>query len=182
MPSSVVLPPVEFCRGTRPSQAARSRALRNCRPSPIAASSAVAAERPDAGDRHQPSGAIIAGGKRFNLRVTTAIRGSTAELVEEFAAAGARIAGVRSLVSSARCARGRAGRRPAPWRIATPYSRQKARIWLISRVRFATSWSRMRWSACRSTCSVVRPRRSASSDASRLRRSPQHRWCRSFAT
>src|SRR5579872_782497 len=42
IPSKVVLPPVEYCRGTRPSQAARSRAFRNWRSSPTAVISAVA--------------------------------------------------------------------------------------------------------------------------------------------
>ena len=42
---------------------------------------------------------------------------------------------------------------PAPCRMATPCSRQKARIWQIKRVRAVTRRSRMRCSACRSTCS-----------------------------
>lgn len=38
--------PVEYCLGTKPSHAARSRALRNCSPLPTAASTAVAPNAP----------------------------------------------------------------------------------------------------------------------------------------
>src|SRR5258705_9145309 len=42
MPSSFALPPVECCRGTSPSHAAKSRPLRNAAPLPMAATMAVA--------------------------------------------------------------------------------------------------------------------------------------------
>src|ERR1039458_4814608 len=46
MPSSFCRPPVEYSRGTRPSQAANSRPLPNAAPLPIAAISAVAVTGP----------------------------------------------------------------------------------------------------------------------------------------
>src|SRR5204863_1496522 len=46
MPSSLGLPPVVACRGTSPSQAARSRARAKLRASPTAATSAVAFKAP----------------------------------------------------------------------------------------------------------------------------------------
>ena len=46
MPNSFALPPVEYCRGTMPSQAANSRPLRNAAPLPIAATMAVAVTGP----------------------------------------------------------------------------------------------------------------------------------------
>ena len=42
MPSSLALPPVEYCRGTKPSHAAKSRPLRKAAPLPMAATIAVA--------------------------------------------------------------------------------------------------------------------------------------------
>src|SRR5262249_31905635 len=42
-----------------------------------------------------------------------------------------------------------------PWRTAMPRSSRKARIWLITLVRWQTSRSRTRCSACRSSCSTV---------------------------
>lgn len=66
MPSKVVRPPVECSRGTSPSQAAISRALRNCCPSPAAAIRAVA---PSArfGHGHQAPCSIVLSGNRFDL-------------------------------------------------------------------------------------------------------------------
>src|SRR3982750_4195866 len=46
MPNSLALPPVLACRGTSPSQAARSRPRLNPSPVPIAASKAVAVQHP----------------------------------------------------------------------------------------------------------------------------------------
>src|SRR6185437_16634418 len=46
MPRSVCLPPVEYSRGTSPTQAANGRPLRNAPPFPIAATSAVAVSGP----------------------------------------------------------------------------------------------------------------------------------------
>jgi hypothetical protein len=67
-----------------------------------------------------------------------------------------RMAGVRSFASFSRAVAISSLRRPAPLRIAMPYSRQNARIWLLSAVRFATIRSRTRCSACRSIVSVRR--------------------------
>ena len=73
------------------------------------------------------------------LDLTCAIRRSIRATTSKRPASIRRIAGVRSLVSSA-STRGRSRRKtPAPWRIATPYSRQKARPGLIRRVRLETS-------------------------------------------
>ena len=46
---SLSLPPLECCRGTRPSQAESCRPERNCAPSPIVATSAVAVMTPTPG-------------------------------------------------------------------------------------------------------------------------------------
>ena len=48
-PSSVSLPPLEYCRGARPSQAESCRLERNCAPSPIVATSVVAVMTPTPG-------------------------------------------------------------------------------------------------------------------------------------
>ena len=49
MRPSLSLPPLECCRGTRPSQAESCRPDRNCAPSPIVATSAVAVMTPTPG-------------------------------------------------------------------------------------------------------------------------------------
>src|ERR1700692_1257716 len=46
MPASFALPPVEYCFGTKPIHAAKSRPLRNAAPLPIAATIAVATMGP----------------------------------------------------------------------------------------------------------------------------------------
>ena len=58
IPSSFALPPVEYCRGTSPSHAAKSRPLRNAAPFPMAATRAVATMGPMPGIcrmRQQPA-------------------------------------------------------------------------------------------------------------------------------
>src|SRR6516162_5480122 len=49
MPYSLALPPVEYCRGTTPTQAAKSRPLRNAAPLPMAATVAVETSGPKPG-------------------------------------------------------------------------------------------------------------------------------------
>src|SRR4029077_9004353 len=49
MPNSFCLPPVEYCRGTTPTQAAKSRPRRNAAPLPMAATVAVETSGPKAG-------------------------------------------------------------------------------------------------------------------------------------
>src|SRR4051794_23949243 len=62
IPPKRVLPPVECCRGTRPSQAAKCRALLKAPMwSPTVAAIREAVIRPDAGDRGQaPCGRVLA--------------------------------------------------------------------------------------------------------------------------
>jgi hypothetical protein len=81
-------------------------------------------QRSDAGNGHQPARTIVPRGKALDLpgRLGDPLV-DPHEVLEELR----RIAGVRSLVSLA-STRGRSRRKtPAPWRIAMPYSRQKAR-------------------------------------------------------
>src|SRR4051812_40675046 len=49
MPNSFCLPPVEYCRGTTPTQAAKSRPRRKAAPLPIAATVAVETSGPKPG-------------------------------------------------------------------------------------------------------------------------------------
>ena len=56
MPRSLALPPVENCRGTRPSQAERSRPCANASALPTAATRADAVVGANAGNRRQPPG------------------------------------------------------------------------------------------------------------------------------
>src|SRR3954463_13583811 len=68
MPYSFAWPPVECCRGTRPSQAANSRPLLNAAPLPIAATVAVETSgRPDSGDLSQALAGFIFVGDAFDL-------------------------------------------------------------------------------------------------------------------
>jgi hypothetical protein len=67
MPSSFVFPPVEYYRGTTPSQAAKSRPLRKAAPLPMAATMAVATIGPIPGIPPEPSTARIAGRDTLQL-------------------------------------------------------------------------------------------------------------------
>src|SRR5579862_1614725 len=68
MPSSLALPPVEYCRGTRPSQAAKSRPLRKAAPLPMAATMAVATIGPIPGICRMRVTTRIGGEDRFQLK------------------------------------------------------------------------------------------------------------------
>src|SRR5438309_10948593 len=61
MPYSFAWPPVECCRGTRPSQAANSRPLLNAAPLPIAATVAVETSGPIPGICRALAGFIFVG-------------------------------------------------------------------------------------------------------------------------
>ena len=92
------------------------------------------AQCPDAGDRHKPAGNIFSVRNRSNL-----FRQLVDTLLQPAQSANKsvrsqRIAGERSFDASSRT-RGKSSlNRPAPCLNAMPYSRQKARIWLIRRV------------------------------------------------
>ncbi len=53
IPSSLALPPVPYCRGTSPTDAAKSRLHPYCLPSPISAASTLAVYRANTGNRQQ---------------------------------------------------------------------------------------------------------------------------------
>jgi hypothetical protein len=60
MPSNFCFPPLEYSRGTIPTQAASPRPFRNAVPAPIAATKAVAVTGPTPGNRCQaPAGVIF---------------------------------------------------------------------------------------------------------------------------
>src|SRR4051794_10153953 len=62
-----VLPPVEFCRGTKPSQAANCRAVLNRLISTTVATISDAVIGPIPGDRRQTAGGLIGAGMRNDL-------------------------------------------------------------------------------------------------------------------
>lgn len=64
MPRSLGLPPVVACRGTRPSQAARSRPRAKVRAFPTAATKAIKFNGPDPRDRQQPAHVRLCLGRR----------------------------------------------------------------------------------------------------------------------
>jgi hypothetical protein len=66
IPSSFVLPPVEYYRGTSPSHAAKSRPFRNADPLPIAVTMAVATIGPMS-DLSNATAARVAGSDLFKL-------------------------------------------------------------------------------------------------------------------
>lgn len=101
MPSRVVLPPVEYSRGTRPSQAAMSRALRNCRPRPAAASRAVAESGPMPGTVIRRRAVSSAAATASISPVTSLIRASRFLTSSNSSVSKRRIAGLRSFSSSA---------------------------------------------------------------------------------
>jgi len=96
-------------------------------------------QRANTGNGGQSPSPSPSAGKPVNLAVTLAIRWSRWRTSSKSSASIRRMAGVRSLASSA-TTRGRSSRKtPVAWRIAMPYSRQNARAWLMTRVRLVTS-------------------------------------------
>ena len=93
-------PPVEYCRGTRPSQAARSCAFRNWRSSPTAVISAVAPIGPMPGIIMSRRAVSCFAANTSICRETAASLISTIFSSSQSSLSRARIAGVKSLVSS----------------------------------------------------------------------------------
>lgn len=81
MPSSLGLPPVEYCRGTIPSHAPRSRALPNAEPSPTAATSAVALRAPIPGIDAKRRVAASSRARSMNSR-SALVRGSNFNVLQ----------------------------------------------------------------------------------------------------
>jgi hypothetical protein len=108
MPPSLSLPPVEFCRGTRPIQAARSRPDLNALGSVMVAAIAVAPMMPidflTRDERGNPTGAIVA----VHLNFSRLAKPRTA------AARFRRPGWVFPKTGSARCDRRRTPANPAP--------------------------------------------------------------------
>lgn len=69
IPSSLVFPPVEYSRGTRPSQAARSRASRNRRPGTPRCQQSVRCQLTDARRGHQGPCGVATRCDRIDLLV-----------------------------------------------------------------------------------------------------------------
>ena len=153
MPSKVVLPPVEFCRGTRPSQAARSRAFRNWRASPTAAINAVAPIGPMPGIVMSRRAVSSFAASTSTCRETTASLISTVLSSSQSSLRRPRIARVRSFVSSVMMRAMSSLNAPVPGRMGIHTQGRKRAFGRLGWVRLPTKRSRTRCKACKSICS-----------------------------
>ncbi len=152
IPSSFALPPVEYCRGTRPSHAAKSRPLRTDEPLPMAATIAVATIGPMPGicRIRQQAASFVA--ICSSLSVSSSIYRSTVfhssrSILIRFGvselSAFSRTPPIAALNLAGFCAN------------TMPRPNRNARIWLMTDVRRATRRSRIRCIAYRSSWSSV---------------------------
>ena len=159
MPSSRGLPPVVICRGTSPSQAARSRPRANVPALPIAAASAVAFSTPIPGMVASRRAASSVFARTANSSSKAAIRRSRSAHSARRSYTKVRIRGLRATQarwslppsSSATSACSNLRR---PCGAVNPRSSNTARSWLINAVRSPTRRSRTRCSDCMSSRSA----------------------------
>jgi hypothetical protein len=138
------------CRGTRPSQAAKSRPRSKASPVPIAATMAVEISGPIPGTPQPP--ALGLGLAEF-FNVTGDGLDALVEAAPVVVESADQLDGSRrDLVPSVlQIAKSELRSTRAPALTAMPCSIRKARIWLIVAVRRETSRDRTRWQACRSS-------------------------------
>jgi hypothetical protein len=154
MPSSLGLPPVVACLGTRPSQAARSRARAKLRALPTAATSAVALKVPIPGMVDSRFAVTSLRAAATNSASNATIRRSSSRHCARMSSISRRMRGLNNGGASSRSStssRNRSNLR-RPWGTVMPRSSSAARSWLISAVRSPTNRERARCRLCMSSC------------------------------
>ena len=154
IPKSFGLPPVVDWRGTRPSQAARSRAWSNVSPLPIAAISAEVISTPTPGIDNSSDASSFVFANVANSASNSPMRRSSSVHCARMSSTSLIRRALRPTHSpSSNSATSFCSSLRRPCATMIPRSNKMARSWLISAVRSATRRSRARCSVCRSSCS-----------------------------